>query len=149
MTETEILQAKKAFSEAGVPEERIFAEIMRAHYLDYNLFLDPTNSEYGITIEDLYRNMKMTVEKMGDFDGDEDAYVNAYTLALRVNPMDFAKGVVKSTEMMKNLIFSVTEKAKNAGQTILFAGADSYLYMLPKIFYDLKDKRIAVAVYSE
>ena len=93
--------------------------------------------------------MKMTVEKMGDFDGDEDAYVNAYTLALRVNPMDFAKGVVKSTEMMKNLIFSVTEKAKNAGQTILFAGADSYLYMLPKIFYDLKDKRIAVAVYSE
>lgn len=148
MTEDEILSAKENFAKWGVPEDRIFSEIMRARYLDYNLFSNPTNAEYGITIGDLYKNMKMTVEKMGEFKGDEDTYVDVYTLAMRVNPMDFAEGIKKVSQEMKELILAVIEKVKSAGQTVLFAGADSYLYMLPQVFYHLSDKRIAVSVNS-
>lgn len=148
MTEDEILSAKENFAKWGVPENRIFSEIMRARYLDYNLFSNPTNAEYGITIGDLYKNMKMTVEKMGEFKGDEDTYVDVYTLAMRVNPMDFAEGIKNVSQEMKDLILAVIEKVKSAGQTVLFAGADSYLYMLPQVFYHLSDKRIAVSVNS-
>ncbi len=146
MTEEEIQKAKKSFADMGVPENRIFAEIMRAHYLDYNLFLNPTNAEYGVTIEDLYKNMKLTTDKLGDYTGDEDTYANVYTLAMRINPMDFAEGVAKADEELRAIILSAINKAKEAGKTVLFAGADQYLYLLPKIFYDLKDCRIAVAV---
>ena len=149
MTEEEVLKAKKTFAQWGVPENRIFSEIMRARYLDYYLFSNPTNAEYGITTEDLYKNMKMTAEKMGDFDGSEDTYTDVYTLSMRVNPMDFAEGVPRATEEMKALILSVIEKVKSAGQTVLLAGADAYLYMLPQIFYYLNDKRIAVSVNSQ
>ena len=148
MTEDEILSAKENFAKWGVPENRIFSEIMRARYLDYNLFSNPTNAEYGITIGDLYKNMKMTVEKMGEFKGGEDTYVDVYTLAMRVNPMDFAEGIKNVSQEMKDLILAVIEKVKSAGQTVLFAGADSYLYMLPQVFYHLSDKRIAVSVNS-
>ena len=53
MTNEEIQKAKESFLRMGVAEESIFSEIMRARYLDYNLFLNPTNAEYGVTIESL------------------------------------------------------------------------------------------------
>ena len=72
MTNEEIQKAKESFLRMGVAEESIFSEIMRARYLDYNLFLNPTNAEYGVTIESLYENMKLTSDKFGDYTGNED-----------------------------------------------------------------------------
>ena len=66
MTNEEIQKAKESFLRMGVAEESIFSEIMRARYLDYNLFLNPTNAEYGVTIESLYENMKLTSDKFGE-----------------------------------------------------------------------------------
>lgn len=107
---------------------------MRARYLDYNLFLNPTNAEYGVTIESLYENMKLTSDKFGDYTGNEETYANVYTLAMRINPMDFATGVTKAGDDLRGLIEFVISEAKQSGKTILFAGADHYIYMLPKIF---------------
>ena len=149
MTDEEIQKAKESFLRMGVAEKSIFSEIMRARYLDYNLFLNPTNAEYGVTIESLYENMKLTSDKFGDYTGNEETYANVYTLALRINPMDFATGVTKAGDDLRGLIEFVISEAKQSGKTILFAGADHYIYMLPKIFYDLNDCRIAVAVKSE
>ena len=149
MTDEEIQKAKESFLRMGVAEKSIFSEIMRARYLDYNLFLNPTNAEYGVTIESLYENMKLTSDKFGDYTGNEEAYANVYTLAMRINPMDFATGVTKAGNDLRGLIEFVISQAKQSGKTILFAGADHYIYMLPKIFYDLNDCRIAVAVKSE
>ena len=149
MTDEEIQKAKESFLRMGVAEKSIFSEIMRARYLDYNLFLNPTNAEYGVTIESLYENMKLTSDKFGDYPGNEEAYANVYTLAMRINPMDFATGVTKAGDDLRGLIEFVISEAKQSGKTILFAGADHYIYMLPKIFYDLNDCRIAVAVKSE
>lgn len=149
MTNEEIQKAKESFLRMGVAEESIFSEIMRARYLDYNLFLNPTNAEYGVTIESLYENMKLTSDKFGDYTGNEETYANVYTLAMRINPMDFATGVTKAGNDLRGLIEFVISQAKQSGKTILFAGADHYIYMLPKIFYDLNDCRIAVAVKSE
>lgn len=72
MTNEEIQKAKESFLRMGVAEESIFSEIMRARYLDYNLFLNPTNAEYGVTIESLYENMKLTSDKFGDYTGNEE-----------------------------------------------------------------------------
>ena len=69
MTNEEIQKAKESFLRMGVAEGSIFSEIMRARYLDYNLFLNPTNAEYGVTIESLYENMKLTSDKFGDYTG--------------------------------------------------------------------------------
>ena len=149
MTDEEIQKAKESFLRMGVAEKSIFSEIMRARYLDYNLFLNPTNAEYGVTIESLYENMKLTSDKFGDYTGNEETYANVYTLAMRINPMDFATGVIKAGDDLRGLIEFVISEAKQSGKTILFAGADHYIYMLPKIFYDLNDCRIAVAVKSE
>lgn len=149
MTDEEIQKAKESFLSMGVAEKSIFSEIMRARYLDYNLFLDPTNAEYGVTIEDLYKNMKLTSDKFGDYTGDAETYANLYTLAMRINPMDFAAGITKAGDDLRGLIEFVINEAKKSGKTILFAGTDHYIYMLPKIFYDLNDCRIAVIVKSE
>lgn len=149
MTDEEIKAAKESFISMGVAEDAIFAEIMRAHYLDYNLFLNPSNAEYGVTIEDLHKNMKLTVDVFGDYDGDAETYANVYTLALRINPMDFAEDVSRAGSDLRGLTEYIIRESGNFGKTILLAGAEHYLYMLPKIFYDLKDCRIAVAVNSE
>ena len=82
MTNEEIQKAKESFLRMGVAEGSIFSEIMRARYLDYNLFLNPTNAEYGVTIESLYENMKLTSDKFGDYTGNEETYANVYTLAM-------------------------------------------------------------------
>ena len=87
MTNEEIQKAKESFLRMGVAEGSIFSEIMRARYLDYNLFLNPTNAEYGVTIESLYENMKLTSDKFGDYTGNEETYANVYTLAMRINPI--------------------------------------------------------------
>lgn len=63
---------------------------MRARYLDYVLFLNPENVQYGISIDDLYENMKRTADKLGMYEGDADTYARVYTLALRVEPLVFA-----------------------------------------------------------
>ena len=104
MTMEDIHDATETFARYGVPADRIFSEIMRARYLDYVLFLNPSNQQYGISIEDLYDNMKQTAEKLGMYEGDADTYVRVYTLALRVDPMVFAPGVSPMTDEMKALV---------------------------------------------
>lgn len=89
---------------------------MRARYLDYNLFLNPTNAEYGVTIESLYENMKLTSDKFGDYTGNEETYANVYTLAMRINPMDFATGVTKAGDDLRGLIEFVISEAKQSGK---------------------------------
>ena len=65
MTANDIHDAIETFARYGVPRERIFNEVMRARYLDYVLFLNPENVQYGISIDDLYENMKRTADKLG------------------------------------------------------------------------------------
>ena len=65
MTPQDIIDATNTFGHYGVPEENIFQEVMRARYLDYFLFSNPSNAQYGISIEDLYENMKKTADRLG------------------------------------------------------------------------------------
>lgn len=146
MTDTDILDAIDTFQRYGVPQERIFNEVMRARYLDYVLFLNPTNVQYGISIDDLYENMKRTADKLGMYEGDADTYAKVYTLALRVEPMAFAPMVPWAGEEMHSLLRTAVKKAAESGNTILFAGADAYLPFLDEAFKELGGKRIAVAV---
>ena len=113
MTNEEIQKAKESFLRMGVAEESIFSEIMRARYLDYNLFLNPTNAEYGVTIESLYENMKLTSDKFGDYTGNEETYANVYTLAMRINPMDFATGVTRRVMIYADLLNLLLARQNN------------------------------------
>lgn len=74
MTANDIHDAIETFARYGVSRERIFNEVMRARYLDYVLFLNPENVQYGISIDDLYENMKRTADKLGMYEGDADTY---------------------------------------------------------------------------
>ena len=146
MTANDIRDAIETFVRYGVPKERIFNEVMRARYLDYVLFLNPTNVQYGISIDDLYENMKKTADKLGLYEGDADTYAKVYTLALRVEPMVFAPDVPDASEEIHEILKSAVKKASEAGNTILFTGADQYLPFLDEAFKELGGKRIAVAV---
>ena len=148
MTEKDIHDATETFSRYGVPAERIFDEIMRARYLDYALFQNPENQQYGISIEDLYENMKKTSDRLGMYGGDADTYVRAYTLALRVDPLVFAPEYTGRDEEMEALMDEVMTKAENAGDTVLFFGVEKYLSCVSRIFDRLSNKRLAFAVES-
>ena len=113
MTNEEIQKAKESFLRMGVAEESIFSEIMRARYLDYNLFLNPTNAEYGVTIESLYENMKLTSDKFGDYTGNEETYANVYTLAMRINPMDFATVLLRRVMIYADLLNLLLARQNN------------------------------------
>ncbi len=146
MTANDIRDAIETFGRYGVPKEQIFNEVMRARYLDYVLFLNPTNVQYGISIDDLYENMKKTADKLGLYTGDADTYAKVYTLALRVEPMIFAPAVPEAGEEIHGLLKAAVKRAADAGNTILFTGADHYLPYLDEAFKELGGKRIAVAV---
>ena len=100
MTDEEIQKAKESFLRMGVAEKYILSEIMRARYLDYNLFLNPTNAEYGVTIESLYENMKLTSDKFGDYTGNEEANAIVYSLAMRIIQKDVAKVVARAGKVL-------------------------------------------------
>lgn len=148
MTNEEIERGREEFNQFGVPTDRIFNEIMRARYLDYHLFANPSNREYGISVEDLYNSMKKTESLFGVFQGDERAYVNAYTLAMGVDPMAYAPGVSPLSSDKEALLEMIVEEALKSGKTVLFAGADHYLAGMSFIFETLRDRRIAVAFDS-
>ncbi len=149
MTENDIHDAIETFARYGVPRDRIFEEVMRARYLDYVLFLDPTNVQYGISISDLYENMKRTAEKLGLYEGDEDTYAKVYTLALRVEPLVFAPAVPYAAKEIHSLLLSALEKAAASGATVLFTGAEGYLPFAAEIFDKLGGKRVAIAVKNQ
>ena len=149
MTENDIHDAIETFARYGVPRERIFSEVMRARYLDYVLFLNPTNVQYGISISDLYENMKRTADKLGLYEGDEDTYAKVYTLALRVEPLVFAPDVPKAAKEIRAILLSALEKAAAGGATVLFTGAEGYLPFIGEIFEKLGGKRVAVAVKNQ
>ncbi len=149
MTENDIHDAIETFARYGVPRERIFEEVMRARYLDYVLFLDPTNVQYGISISDLYENMKRTADKLGLYEGDEDTYAKVYTLALRVEPLVFAPDVPRAAKEIHVLLLAALEKAAASGTTVLFTGAEGYLPFAAEIFDKLGGKRVAIAVKNQ
>ena len=148
MTPQDIIDATNTFGRYGVPEENIFQEVMRARYLDYFLFSNSSNAQYGISIEDLYENMKKTADRLGLYEGDADTYARVYTLALRVDPMAFAPGAGTARQEVRALLKEAGKKAEEAGQTILFSGAENYLPVLDDLFKDLTTKRIALAMNS-
>ena len=136
----------KQFAELGVAAEDIFREIMRARHLDYVLFSQPSNREYGLTQEELLAAaQKLTAARFGDAPGDAERYARIYTLALSVDPMLFAEAAPVS-EATAALMREAVAHAEQAGQTVLFAGAEQYLPCLTDIFVTLRGKRIAVAV---
>lgn len=149
MSAEDIHDATETFARYGVPADRIFNEVMRARYLDYVLFLKPENVQYGISIEDLYENMKKTSDRLGLYEGDEDTYVKAYTFALRVDPMVFAPGAGEKNRELQLLLAEIVEKAKKAKSKVLFSGAESYMVYLAHIADQLPDKRLAFAVKDE
>lgn len=146
MTPQDIIDATETFGRYGVPKDRIFKEVMRARYLDYVLFQNPSNQEFGVSIEDLYESMKKTADELGMYEGDADTYARVYTLALRVDPMVFAGNVPKTPGHLKEILQEAVQKAKQAGKTVLFTGADRYLNELALIFGELGGKRIAAAL---
>ena len=149
MSAEDIHDATETFARYGVPADRIFNEVMRARYLDYVLFLNPENVQYGISIDDLYENMKKTSDRLGMYEGDEDTYVKAYTLALRVDPMVFAPDIPEGNEKLQLLLAEAVEKAKKAESTVLFCGVEGYMIYLAHIADQLPDKRLAFAVKDE
>lgn len=144
MTNQDIRDAIETFARYGVPKDRIFNEVMRARYLDYVLFLKPENKEYGVSIEDLYKNMEKTAEKLGMYEGDADTYVKAYTLALRVEPMVFAPNLPPSPKEVQAIIEEAISTAKEESKTVLFTGIDHYLPYISSIFKKLATQRVAV-----
>lgn len=146
MTAEDIHDATETFARYGVPADRIFSEIMRARYLDYVLFQNPENQQYGVSIEDLYENMKKTSDTLGLYEGDADTYVRAYTLALRVDPMAFAPDMEKVEDHVGALVEEATSRAKKGGTTVLFTGVENYLPFVSRIFDTLSAKRLAFAV---
>lgn len=146
MTEGERKKIVAAFEKLGVVEAQIFNETMRAHQLDYGLFMDPGNSEYGVSREDLYKSAKYTEALFGAVPGDADTYAAVYTLALSIDPMAFAMGAVRVSESLHGLIREMIARAEHSGDTICFGGADRYLSCMYEIFYKLPKKRIAVIV---
>lgn len=146
MTAEDIRDATETFARYGVPEHRIFTEIMRARYLDYALFQSTENRQYGVSIEDLYENMKKTSDILGLYEGDADTYVRAYTLALRVDPMVFAPDTSEKENSLSFLLQRICERAKEGGHTVLFSGAERYLFQTPHISDALADCRLAFAV---
>lgn len=149
MTAEDIHDATETFARYGVPADRIFSEIMRARYLDYVLFQNPENQQYGVSIEDLYENMKKTSDTLGLYEGDADTYVRAYTLALRVDPMAFAPDMEKVEDDVRGLVEEATSRAKEAGTTVLFTGVENYLPFVSRIFDTLSDKRLAFAAKNK
>ena len=149
MSAEDIHDATETFARYGVPADRIFNEVMRARYLDYVLFLNPENVQYGISIDDLYENMKKTSDRLGMYEGDEDTYVKAYTLALRVDPMVFAPDIPEGNEKLQLLLAEAVVKAKKAESTVLFSGVEGYMIYLAHIADQLPDKRLAFAVKDE
>lgn len=149
MNSEEINNVKEKFARWKVPENQIFNEIMRVYQLDYRMFLNPSNSEYGVTVEDLYEYMKETTDTFGPYEGTKEDYAALYTLAMQVNPMDFAPGVVKDGKDVQNFVADLLEVMKAHGKSILLSGADHYLYRLPWILFDLADKDITVAVEDD
>ena len=117
MTANDIHDAIETFARYGVPRERIFNEVMRARYLDYVLFLNPENVQYGISIDDLYENMKRTADKLGMYEGDADTYARVYTLALRVEPLVFATEIPTAPAKVHALLAEAVKKAEAAGMT--------------------------------
>lgn len=148
MTMEDIHDATETFARYGVPADRIFYEIMRARYLDYVLFLNPANQQYGISIEDLYENMKKTADRLGMYEGDADTYVRVYTLALRVDPMAFAPGIHQTGKEMESLVEEALKRAEKSGKTVLFSGVESYMVYAARIADRLPDKRLAFVVES-
>ena len=136
------------FAGLGIEKDDIFREIMRAHRVDYILFSDRNNAEYGVTEEVLYEGMKRFTEKeLGEFPGDSARYGQVYILSMSANPMDFVDmEMAEDRTSMELLIREIILHAKESGDTVLFAGAESYMKMMPEIFDSLSMKRIAVAV---
>ncbi len=136
------------FAGLGIEKDDIFREIMRAHRVDYILFSDRNNAEYGVTEEVLYEGMKRFTEKeLGEFPGDSVRYGQVYILSMSANPMDFVDmEMAEDRTSMELLIREIILHAKESGDTVLFAGAESYMKMMPEIFDSLSMKRIAVAV---
>lgn len=149
MTTKDINQLKKKFAALMVPGARIFDEIMRAYYLDYHLFSHHEVAECGLTMEELYAQMNLTFDELGTYAGNAEQYAQVFTLAMQVNPMDFAPGVVKDGMDWQNFVADLIENLKSAGKNILLSGADGYLYRLPWIFYELQDKEITVILDDE
>lgn len=149
MTNKDLIMIKKKFAKLAVPEGRIFDEIMRAYYLDCQIFSNPANSENGLSIEELYTHMKSWENEFGVYEGTPEEYATVYTLAMQVNPMDFAPGVVKDGMDMQNFIADLLEELKESGKRILLSGVENYLYRLPWILYELPDKDITVVLSDD
>lgn len=109
----------RKFAGLGVAEADIFREIMRARHLDYVLFSQPSNREYGLTQEALFEAaQKLTAEKLGVVPGDVETYAAIYTLALSVDPMMFAETAPVSA-VTAALVRRAAAEAEKAGQTVL------------------------------
>lgn len=135
------------FAALGVAAEDIFREIMRARHLDYVLFQNPSNREYGVSQEDLRKAAeKLTAEKFGPVPGSAETYAYIYSLALSVDPMLFADGAAPVSPLLGAMVSEAVSRAEKAGNTVLFAGAEQYLPCLTDIFVRLRGKRIAVAL---
>lgn len=62
--------------------------------------------------------------------------------------MAFAPGAGTARQEVRALLKEAGKKAEEAGQTILFSGAENYLPVLDDLFKDLTTKRIALAMNS-
>lgn len=129
----------------GVESADIFTEIMRARYLDYVIFSDPKNEEYGLSQADMYREaVRLTGESIGTVPGNEESYAYIYTVAMSVDPMLFS-GAAPAGEAMQAVLSHAAEAAAK-GKKVLFAGAENYLTLLTPVFVALKGRDITVTV---
>lgn len=141
----------KEFAALGVAEKDIFKEIVRARYLDYEIFSNAKNltyeiSQYGISQADLHAAAKrLTNELFGPVPEDMSTFIAIYSLALSVDPMLFAEGALPVSPMTAAVLAHAIERAKE-GKTVLFAGADRYMRRLTDVFVGLRTQNVAVAM---
>lgn len=138
----------KKFAALGVAEADAFREIVRARYLDAEIFKVPKYSEYGISQEDFFRLAKeLTEESLGPVPGNEELYGYIYSAAMSVDPMEYAD-VPRASEILAAVVHHAVQSAA-AHKKILFAGAERYLALLTNIFVALKGRDITVTVADE
>lgn len=138
----------KKFKALGIESKDIFREIMRARKLDYILFQDPVNRQFGITADILYNGMKkLTSAELGVFPGNAEQFERVYMLALSSDPLDFIDVKTEPfSQDMTALLGKMIGKAEKSGKTVLFAGADCYVHAIPRIFQALPNDRVAMMV---
>lgn len=114
---------RKRFREVGIGPDRIMNEIWRAHYVDQLLFSNPVNKAYGVDETVIWEAMRQTQERLGNYDGDAEAYIRVYSTAMAAPAHRFAP----QKQWTRAAAIHVWWRTWGEGRTALIWNADRVL----------------------